>query len=479
MTQLKSRLAEMIIDPQNPFAGDVLDRMKYADILTSVVNAYGHSGCVLALNGKWGTGKTTFVNMWKAQLDNQGYNTIYFNAWESDCIEDPIVALVSDLRVLNANDASFVKMTANVGKIVVSTLFSIFKALLKNKGGVAVDVFKDMLETTKDVGLSCLEEYAEAKATIIEFKRNLQKYIADNTEGKPVVFFVDELDRCRPDYAVKVLERIKHFFDIPDIVFVLSINKGQLGQSIQGFYGTSGFDSDDYLRRFIDIEYELPAPDAKEFTQYLYNEYGFDDFLNTRSRQTYFGREDESGELIRMSTKLAKICHLDLRTQDRIFSICRLSLESMTASNYLLPDVLYLLCLLKVKYNGIYAGIEAKAYTVQGLIDDIEENVLNNYKAVTNINILDYGIEYTIAVLIINYNNPYRGEIVDSSFIRTKSDSDDENNWSITVKKLNKVELNRAFNWVTNYSGEKFHLGLSFTIDRINLLNPLISKTEE
>ena len=139
MAQLKSRLGEVGIDPQNPFAGDVLDRKKYADVLTSVVDAYSHSGCVLALNGKWGTGKTTFVNMWKAQMDNQGYKTIYFNAWESDYMEDPLVALVSELKVINASDASFTKITANVGKILLTTVSSVFKTFLKSKAGVATE----------------------------------------------------------------------------------------------------------------------------------------------------------------------------------------------------------------------------------------------------------------------------------------------------------------------------------------------------
>lgn len=88
--------------------------------------------------------------------------------------------------------------------------------------------------------------------------RNLRaacsRFIADNAGEKPVVFFIDELDRCRPDYSVKVLERIKHLFDLPNIIFVLSVNKKQLGHAIQGFYGTSSLDADDYLRRFIDLE---------------------------------------------------------------------------------------------------------------------------------------------------------------------------------------------------------------------------------
>lgn len=102
--------------------------------------------------------------------------------------------------------------------------------------------------------------------------------MADNAKEHPVVFFVDELDRCNPNYAVSVLERIKHLFDIPNLVFVLAINKKQLCNAIQGYFGSMNMDSNEYLRRFIDIEYTLPAPQLEKFCNYLYDEYGFDEF---------------------------------------------------------------------------------------------------------------------------------------------------------------------------------------------------------
>lgn len=80
-----------------------------------------------------------------------------------------------------------------------------------------------------------------------------------------MIFIIDELDRCNPYYAVKVLERIKHLFNIPNIVFVLSIDKEQLSNSIRGYYGSDLIKADEYLKRFIDIEYTLPDPDVDVF----------------------------------------------------------------------------------------------------------------------------------------------------------------------------------------------------------------------
>lgn len=67
------------------------------------------------------------------------------------------------------------------------------------------------------------------------------------------MFFIDELDRCRPTFAIELLERIKHLFDIQNIVFVLSIDKEQLEASTAAAYG-SAINAPEYLRRFIDLE---------------------------------------------------------------------------------------------------------------------------------------------------------------------------------------------------------------------------------
>lgn len=471
---LKNRLKEVEIPLEDPFANDALDRKKYAEILTSVVNAYGHFGCVLALNGEWGSGKTTFVNMWKAHLEGLGYKAIYFNAWQSDYLEDPLVALVSELQVLNPDKSSISSVAANIGKIILATGSSVFKTVLKARFGFDSDVVKDAVNTATDIGMKSLEEYSEEKASFENFKTCLIGFIADNAEkDKPIVFFIDELDRCRPDYAVKVLERIKHLFDIPDIVFVLSVNKKQLGCAIQGFYGTTTFDAEDYLRRFIDISYELPMPDMKLYSEYLYKEYGFDMFFKSEERLQLFNKDNEPGELMATSSRLAEICQLDLRTQDRVFAICRVALESLNANNYLLPDVLYLLCLLKIKYNDVYNGIKAKAYTVQMLIDVIESTVLKNYSTTVKKNPYDKTIEFTIATFLVNYNNPLYGEVIDKDFIGKDSGNNDQTTFPFTVKRLNKERLNEGLNWVSKKAHGKYQMGLDFFLNRIDLLTPL------
>ncbi len=473
MKQLLNRLSEIEIDPKSPFDNDALGRQKYAEILTTVVNSYSETGCVLAINGKWGTGKTTFINMWRALLVQSAYKTLYFNAWESDYMDDPLVALVSEVRGLNADDGKFKNVAANVGKIVLSAVSSTVVSVLKNKFGVDCDAINDTLKAANDVGEKCLDDYAEQKKTFKEFKGSLQSFIADNAGEKPVVFFIDELDRCRPDYSVKVLERIKHLFDLPNIIFVLSVNKKQLGHAIQGFYGTSSLDADDYLRRFIDLEYDLPKPNMEEFIKYLYNQHGFDDFLNNDERRQYFGREDEPGEFRATATQFAELCHLDLRTLDRIFTISRITLQEMNSNNYLLPDVLFVLCLMKIKYPDIYRGIVNKSYKVQELLNAIEMDILKDHLEKSKRHPYERRLEYTIGTLLFNYNNPYYDDIVDQTFVGKDTDKENQKEFPFTSTKLNHEKLNDAFNWCSNSHREKIRMGLKFSTDRIDILNEL------
>ncbi len=92
-------------------------------------------------------------------------------------------------------------------------------------------------------------------------------------------FFIDELDRCNPHFAIKLLERVKHLFEVPNIIFVLAVNIDQLQYAVQGFYGSSNIDGKQYLKRFIDIEYSLPAPNLEEYCKFMFGAYDFNSFL--------------------------------------------------------------------------------------------------------------------------------------------------------------------------------------------------------
>ncbi|WP_373399515.1 P-loop NTPase fold protein [Algoriphagus halophilus] len=271
---------DLEIPEENPFQNCKLGREKYAKVLTNIINSYPE-GFVLAINNKWGTGKTTFVKMWEQFLKNEEYKTIYLNAWENDFEDNPFTAFIGELQIINKKDKDkFNKVVQKAALISKNVGPAIIKAFLNKYIDSEI-----LLETITDTSKSFLEifendinEYSKRKESISEFKKSLSEYVANESNGKPLIFIIDELDRCRPNYAVLLLEQIKHFFSVPNIVFVLSIDKSQLGNAVCGVYGSENIDSNEYLRRFIDIEYLIPEPDSDKFIAYLYEYFDFDFF---------------------------------------------------------------------------------------------------------------------------------------------------------------------------------------------------------
>ena len=95
-----NRLPDLEIDPEHPFKYDKLDRENYANILISIFNIYAPTGCVIALNGCWGAGKSTFIRMLIQHLKNNNGHPLYFNAWENDYVDDPLIAILSELQIV-------------------------------------------------------------------------------------------------------------------------------------------------------------------------------------------------------------------------------------------------------------------------------------------------------------------------------------------------------------------------------------------
>lgn len=366
---LKSHSDDVEIPQSEPFKNCALGRVKYAKILTDIVSVYSKFGCVLALNGEWGSGKTTFVKMWKQDLENKNFKTLYFNAWESDYVTDPLMAMLSEFQQLNSSGDHFNKMVSDAGKIILSASSAVCKGLLQKTTGVNFDA---VIDEASNIGEEILKEYSEQKSSFSGFKEELKQYVNLHANGKPIVFFVDELDRCNPGYAVKVLERMKHLFDIPQIVFVLAINKEQLGYAVQGYFGSAHMDVDEYLRRFIDIEYTLPEPDMKEYCSCLYKTYNFSDFFENWNRKNSPAFTNEKEDFLYIAVALLKENHINLRTTDKIFAHSRLALMEFSESQIVFPQIFFLLCYWKITSYSFYSKIWKHEYSLQNFVYEIE-----------------------------------------------------------------------------------------------------------
>lgn len=473
LKNIKSRAIEIEVPEKKPFEFDKLERGKIAAILTDIVSFYGQSGCVLALNGDWGSGKTTFVRMWKQALKNNDYKTLYFNAWNSDYADDPLLALVSELKELSPNNEKINSIAGKAGRIMGRVLLTVSKGLIKKTVGVECDTLNEALDATEEIGKEYLAKFEEQKETVEEFKNDVRKFVADNAAEKPVVFFVDELDRCNPHYAVAVLERIKHLFDIPNIIFVLAINKKELCNAIQGFYGSTNINSEEYLRRFIDIEYTLSKPKMDVYCKHLYNEYGFGEFFENENRKQYFRGDREIDSFMRMAISISEAAQTNLRQLERVFAYARLALMQFSSNTYVIPDIYFLLCFWKVMKPEFYRGIRSKEYTNQEFLTKVE-NILPETLLVTDkYQSKNRGLYYTIASLIYCYDitSTEINDVQRKSLELEKNELTGEEEFKIQTNKLEKELFQQALKcYYMNSRNDQYSYGLKFLFDKIDLL---------
>ena len=156
------------------------------------------------------------------------------------------------------------------------------KALINIAGRLALgsadlsEEIKETVEAAKDTTADMaskwiedkLQDHTQEKASLQYFRTGLEA--AAKTQDKPVVIFIDELDRCGPNFAVWLIERVKHFFDVPNVVFVLLINREQLEKAIKGVYGAET-DATAYLGKFVNFFFFLPKQhyDSRITKQYI------------------------------------------------------------------------------------------------------------------------------------------------------------------------------------------------------------------
>lgn len=359
---------EIEIEKENPFANCKLDRQKYSDVLTNIIQSFPY-GFVLALNNKWGTGKTTFIKMWEQDLKNKNFQTVYFNAWENDFENNPLTALMGELKTLTteATEPDF-KRTLKKASILTKNIAPVIAKAIADRY-INTDAVKDAIvgvtQGLSEVFENEVNEYEKKKKSICDFRLSLSKFIANTNEGKPLIFIIDELDRCRPNYAVSILEQIKHFFSVPNIVFILSIDKEQLGNAIQGVYGSDKIDSDEYLRRFIDIEFSIPEPEVDLFYKYLYDYFQYDEFFQLPERLKSSELKSDKSNFLETCKLLFTNSMVPLRQQEKIFAHTRLALRSFTTTMYVTPHIFLLLAFIKIRHNNFYEELKTQQLSIK------------------------------------------------------------------------------------------------------------------
>jgi hypothetical protein len=305
--------------------------------------------------------------------------------------------------ITNADREPTFKTTLKKAAILSKNIAPIIAKSIADRYINTDDIKDAIIGVTKglaDVFENEVNEYEKKKKNISDFRKSLSEFIKNTNKEKPLIFIIDELDRCRPNYAVSILEQIKHFFSVPNIVFILSIDKEQLGNAIKGVYGSDNIDSDEYLRRFIDLEYSIPEPEVDVFYKYLYEYFKFDDFFISTERLKHREFESDKSNFIDTCRLLFTNANIPLRQQEKIFAHSRLALRSFTSLTYVTPHLFMLLTFLKIIHNKFYEELKSNQLT----IDELQERFLSTIKI--NINKENERQLMWLEISLINvYNN--------------------------------------------------------------------------
>jgi KAP family P-loop domain len=377
---MKFRIAEVEIPADEPFKFDALERKPVVEFLRDLIKQI-EGPFVLALDSPWGTGKTTVVRMLRRSLEIEGFRCVYFNAWKDDYVTDPLIPMVSCIDELKpgsdeAND-SFRSSMATVRKAVGPIAKRAIKAAIKVGTMGVLDVDEAIEEATADAASEAADDLIDAfqkeKASLEQFRDALEKAVgklSENDPPRPLIFFIDELDRCRPSYAIELLERVKHLFDVPNMVFVLSIDKKQLEAITAAVYGER-IDAPEYLRRFIDLEYALPALHTKSYTRALIERFEFKEFFDARKQHSTLAYDHDN--FVEAFTLLAGLFELPLRARERCLTRLAVALTQTGSKQYLDPIVLSLLLVLRTKAPALYAGLIGGSITPRDLMETLRK----------------------------------------------------------------------------------------------------------
>lgn len=290
---MPSLLADAPVDQSNPWADDKLDRKQVADHLTTILETVD-GPLVVSVSAPFGMGKTFFARRWVADLNLRGKVAIYFNAWQTDFSENPLAAFVDaisseieqkqlppkkKLALRNRLD-SFVKAgapaLARIAAKVVLRAGS-FVLLGEKVDDVVEAAVKGAADETEQIAAAQIEAFVAERKSREKFKKELAK-LRDSllseigeSEDKKVYLIVDELDRCKPPYALEFLKSIKHLFDISGFIFILFVDDDQLNESATRLYGarTTG---EKYLSKFINWNFRMPDPKYESYVKLKFGE---------------------------------------------------------------------------------------------------------------------------------------------------------------------------------------------------------------
>ncbi len=341
---------------------------------------------VAILDAPWGSGKTVFAKMWCGMMRNEGFPIIYFDAFAKDYMDDAFLCLASEIIEVSNKDKAF---TDSAKEKFVECSKKVGKALLKTgvKAGIKALTFnlvdKDDLEALKSAASDLSKEaeaelekyidrkfddYGKEKQFFESFRDALEKLVEERekeeltpqTAGdvpdaiplkRPLIIVIDELDRCRPPFALELLEKIKHFFTVTGVHFLLVTHLEQLTNTVKHSYGIDSF-ANEYLQKFYHVSIALPenidghSSDCVKYIKYIIKSNGLP------------GDHSNKGDMIDLVKYISTSKQLSLRNIEQIMTRIVLVLASVEKGYLLVSEIIAGLCVIKVMNNSLYRRVK-------------------------------------------------------------------------------------------------------------------------
>ena len=365
-----------IINEQATFQhDDVFHRVDFAKKAMALIQSHPaeRGACVISIDAPWGMGKSTFLHMWMNELNRYNQENsykdaifspspnscIYYNAWENDYYDNAFIPLLftlcGSLMIEKDEKEEKGKKKLSVLRKVVSAAAGILgystcastqqdQGLSATVGGLAAVAAESIMQMFEKEDLNTISERYIKEREVRQNFRDAVSALA-NEVGK-LYFFIDELDRCKPLFAVHTLECVKHFFNIPNVVFIFATDICQLAHSVAGVYG-QGIDAGGYLSKFFDYQLHLSAPNVYDLMRYSYPQISID--------REYYGLLNEVINAVGLTPREMPMILVQVNT---IWNAYGMNAEGFYAS-YIVP---YLVLFIGMKhrlpnmYHDFFAG---------------------------------------------------------------------------------------------------------------------------
>jgi len=337
------------IDPSDIWKDDVLGRHEVALEIIQIISTIKQP-FVIGVSSRYGTGKSFFAKRCVAELGERHFMAVYFDAWQNDYVKEPLSGFVytvaNALKELCGPDdiAEVQELFSNAAKFIAKRTVplaarAVTRLVIGESG--AKEVSNELASLTEQIAKESIEGYENTVGEMATFRdalmRLAEKARKTNTtlQHDQVIVFVDELDRCRPDYTIEILESIKHLFNVQNFIFILMSDDQAFEASVSSVYSDK-ISADHYLRKFIDWKINLPQPRRDNYTRYLSRVFLLrdiewltddDDFLTgIEALLGYFGQ-------------MAQMYELTLREMDQCFTIVNFVLRGLGDEKVMLPLV--------------------------------------------------------------------------------------------------------------------------------------------